>query len=111
MIDFKITFQADELLHGDYEKMSLISEIKFKKFLRQFKTKRHYLLNKVLTFCVAKETYRPLSIWFFNSKCFFLLLAAFYFIRIGLTYQKLCSFKHWAPFCQIFLSFPFNLEV
>ena len=38
MIDFKITFQADELLYGDYEKMSLISEIMF----RKFKLKRHY---------------------------------------------------------------------
>ena len=39
MFDFKITFQADELLYGDQEKMSLISEIMFGKFLRQFKTK------------------------------------------------------------------------
>ena len=38
MIDFKITFQADELSYGDNEKMSLISEIMFRKFLRQFKT-------------------------------------------------------------------------
>ena len=38
-MDFEITFQADELLYGDYEKMSLISEIKFWKFLWQFKTK------------------------------------------------------------------------
>ena len=40
MIDFKITFQDDELLYGDYEKMSLISKIMFRNFLRQFKTKR-----------------------------------------------------------------------
>ena len=33
MTDFKITFQTDELLYGDYEKMSLISEIIFRKFL------------------------------------------------------------------------------
>ena len=39
MIDFKITFKADELLYGKYEKMSLISKIMFRKFLRQFKTK------------------------------------------------------------------------
>ena len=39
MIDFKITFQDDELLYGDYEKMSLISDIMLRKFLRQFKTK------------------------------------------------------------------------
>ena len=39
MINFKITFQADQLLYGDYEKMSLISEIMFRKFLRQFETK------------------------------------------------------------------------
>ena len=38
MIDFKIAFQDDELLYGDYEKMSLISETMFRKFLRQFKT-------------------------------------------------------------------------
>ena len=37
MIDFKITFQADELLYGDYEKMSLISEVMFRKFLWKFK--------------------------------------------------------------------------
>ena len=47
MIDFKITFQADELLYRDHKKMSLISEIMFKKFLRQFKTKTALHLNKV----------------------------------------------------------------
>ena len=40
MIDFKITFQADELPYGDYKKMCLISEVMFRKFLRQFKTKK-----------------------------------------------------------------------
>ena len=40
MINFKITLQADERLYGDYEKMSLISEIMFKKFLGQFKAKK-----------------------------------------------------------------------
>ena len=39
MIDFEITFQANELLYGDYEKISPISEIMFRKFLRQFETK------------------------------------------------------------------------
>ena len=39
MIYFKITFQDDELLYGDYEKISLTSKIMFKNFLRQFKTK------------------------------------------------------------------------
>ena len=39
MIDFEITFQADELSYEDYEEMSLISEIMFRKFLQQFKTK------------------------------------------------------------------------
>ena len=39
MIDFKTAFHADELLYGDYEKMSLISEIMFRKFLWQFKAK------------------------------------------------------------------------
>ena len=29
MIDFKITFKDDELLYGDYEKMSSISESMF----------------------------------------------------------------------------------
>ena len=33
---FKVAFQADELF---YEKVSLISKIIFRKFLRQFKTK------------------------------------------------------------------------
>ena len=41
MIDLKPkAFQADELLHGDYEKMSLISEILFRKFLWQFFKKK-----------------------------------------------------------------------
>ena len=39
MNDFKITLKADEVLYGDYEKMSLISEMTFRKFLRQFETK------------------------------------------------------------------------
>ena len=39
MIDFKLTFPADELLDGYYEKMSVISESMFRKFLRQFDTK------------------------------------------------------------------------
>ena len=36
---FKIAFQADELFYGYHEKVSLISKIIFRKFLRQFKTK------------------------------------------------------------------------
>ena len=32
MIDFKITFQDDELLYEDYEKMSLTSKIMFRNF-------------------------------------------------------------------------------
>ena len=47
MIDFEITFQADELSYEDYETMSLISEIMFWKFLIKFKPKWHYLLNKI----------------------------------------------------------------
>ena len=39
MIDFKITFQDGELSYGDYERMSLISKIMYRNFLRQFKTK------------------------------------------------------------------------
>ena len=39
MIDFKMTFKADELFYGDYKKMSMISKIMFRKILRQFKTK------------------------------------------------------------------------
>ena len=38
MIDLKITLQADKLLYEDYEKISIISEIMFRKFL-QLKTK------------------------------------------------------------------------
>ena len=30
MIDFKITFKADELSYGNYEKISLISKIMFR---------------------------------------------------------------------------------
>ena len=37
MIDFEITLQGDELLHRDPEKMSLISEIMLRTFLRKFK--------------------------------------------------------------------------
>ena len=47
MIDFKITFQADEILYRDYEKMSLISEIMFGNSFDNLKLKRHYLPNKV----------------------------------------------------------------
>ena len=32
-------------------------------------------------------------------------LAPFYFIKIGPICQRLCSFKHLVPFCQIFVSF------
>ena len=39
MIDFKITFQNDEISYGDYEKVSLISKIMFRNFLGQFKAK------------------------------------------------------------------------
>ena len=35
----KITFQADKLFYGVYEKVSLISKIMFRKFLLQFKIK------------------------------------------------------------------------
>ena len=37
MIDFKITLQNDELLYGNYEKISLISKMMFRNFLQQFK--------------------------------------------------------------------------
>ena len=39
MIHFRITLEIDELLYGEYEKISLISELMFKKFLRQFEAK------------------------------------------------------------------------
>ena len=39
MTDFEITLQVDQLLYGDHEKMSLISEIMSRQFLRQFKAK------------------------------------------------------------------------
>ena len=38
MVDFEMTLHANELLYGDYKKMSLISEIMFRKSLRQFRT-------------------------------------------------------------------------
>ena len=38
-IDFKITFQNDELSYGDHEKVSLVSKMMFRTFLRQFKAK------------------------------------------------------------------------
>ena len=94
MIDFEITFQAYELSYEDYEKMSLISEIMFKKFLRQFKTKRALPPQQSLnTPCCQQNisAIMDLAFWF---QVFLRLLAAFYFIRIGPVYQKLCSFKH-----------------
>ena len=39
MIDLRITFEDDELLYGDYEKISLVSKILFKNVPAQFKTK------------------------------------------------------------------------
>ena len=39
LIDLKITFQANELLYRDYEKMGLITKIVVRKFIQQFKTK------------------------------------------------------------------------
>ena len=39
MIDYKKTFQADEPIVWRPQKMSLIQEIMFRKFLWQFKTK------------------------------------------------------------------------
>ena len=39
MFYFAVTLQADELLYREYEKMSQISEIIFRKFLQQFQTK------------------------------------------------------------------------
>ena len=39
MIDFKVTFQADEQFYVDYEKISLISKIMFRKLLKQFESK------------------------------------------------------------------------
>ena len=39
MIDVEITFEADELLYGAYEKTSMISEFMFRNILQQFKTK------------------------------------------------------------------------
>ena len=98
MIDFEITFQADELSYEDYEKMShvlnLISEIMFRKFLRQFKTKTALPPQQSLnTPCCQQNVsaIMDLAFWF---QAFLRLLAAFNFIRIGPIYQKLCSFKH-----------------
>ena len=71
MIDYEMALQADELLYGDYEKMSLISAIMFRKFLRQFKTKTVLPRNKVWTLSVAKKTYWPVWIWHANFQCFF----------------------------------------
>ena len=43
----KITFQADELFYGVYDKVSLISKIIFRNFYDNLIPKRHNLLNKV----------------------------------------------------------------
>ena len=45
MIDFKITFQDDELFYGDNEKMSQIPKMMLRKFLRQFKTITFFILS------------------------------------------------------------------
>ena len=86
MTDFKITFQADELLYRDYKKMSMISEIMFRRFLRQFKirtalppkqsSKTHFGQGNALTIM-------DLDFLFY---VFPFLLAEFYFIRIGVMY-------------------------
>ena len=39
MINYQLTFQVDELLHVDYEKLGLTPKIVSRKFLRQFKPK------------------------------------------------------------------------
>ena len=46
MISFQITFQADELVFGDYDKNGFISKIMFRKFLGQFKAKTRFFLYK-----------------------------------------------------------------
>ena len=66
MIDFKITFQNDELIYGDHEKNSVISKIMLRNLLQQLNSRRHNHLRKIKRLCVAKETYQPLWIWYFN---------------------------------------------
>ena len=52
MTDFQITFQANELLHGDYEEVDFISKIMFKEFLRHFKAKTIFSSLQILkTLC------------------------------------------------------------
>ena len=57
MIDSKITFQDDELSYGDYWKISLISKIMFRNFLRQFKTKTAKSPQLSLNSPCCQETY------------------------------------------------------
>ena len=47
MIDKKKTFQDDELLYGDYEKVSLIAKSCSETFYDNLKPRRHILPNNV----------------------------------------------------------------
>ena len=47
MIDFKITFQADELFYGDYEKWVWFQKSFLENLYDNLKPKRHYFFNKV----------------------------------------------------------------
>ena len=100
-----VYFEADELLYEDYEKMSLISEIMFRKFLPQFKTKTalppQQSLNTRTVLPGKHMSHHRFSFMILNVSS---SISTVYVIRIGLIYEKLCSFKHCAPFYQIFLS-------
>ena len=71
MIDLKITFLADELLYENYEKMSLISKIVFRKFLRQFKTKTALPPQQILNTRCCQGNVSAIVDFAFNSNCFF----------------------------------------
>ena len=72
MINFKSTSQADELFYVDYEKMSVISEIMFRKFARQFNTK-----NGITSSAKFKHAVLPRKHTSHYGFCFLILSVVF----------------------------------
>ena len=50
MINFQLTFEADELLFGDYKEMSLISKIMFRNFDHNLKEEELQRENKLMSY-------------------------------------------------------------
>ena len=92
-------------MNGDYTKMSLITEIMFKKFYDNLVPKRHYLLNKLR---IAKKTYQPLWIWLFDFKCFFFYQQHFILSESVLSIKRSSLLNTRLHFVRF--SFPFSSQ-